>query len=199
MPRASAPFLAALALSLTACSSTTADTSASTTTTPPPTETLIAMPAATTTASRSIRSEVAAWTGAADPSEVAGLFAQASWAMDTSTDRSPTDAQRRSAAYAMPQLAQELTSGGPIGGGGAQWTQLVAHHGWTTVATSARPAQDAPDTATTKTRQVTTTIIAHGDDGWTSATIYPPQVVFVQLVPAPGGGWKVSRATSAPQ
>lgn len=155
---------------------------------------------ATTTNGRSRpRGAAAPWTATADPSTVAAAYAQAAWTMDTATDRSPTDAQHRAATYAMPSLAQALTTGGPVGGGGAPWAQLASKHGWTTATTEATPAQDAPDTPTTKARQVTTTITAHGDGGWTSTTLYAPQVVFVQLVPAPGGGWKVSRAISAPQ
>ncbi|WP_432565021.1 hypothetical protein [Kineococcus sp. SYSU DK003] len=137
------------------------------------------------------------WTVEDDPSIVAEKFAQASWQMDTTTDTSPVDAQHRSATFAAPELAEALTSGGPLGGGGAAWAELTGHAGWTTAQAVALSAVDNPDTATVAAREVTVTTTAHGADGWTSTTTYPEQVLYLTLSPAPDGGWLVTETTSA--
>jgi len=67
------------------------------------------------------------------PDGVAAAFAAATFTYDTALDRSPYDAQVRSAVYATPAFAAVLKQ--PLQqGGGAEWNTLAAHHGYTTVA-----------------------------------------------------------------
>jgi len=67
------------------------------------------------------------------PDAVAAAFAATTFIYDTALDRSPFDAQVRSAVYATPGFAVVLKQ--PLQqGGGAQWNTLAAHHGYTTVA-----------------------------------------------------------------
>ncbi len=144
------------------------------------------------------RGGVAEWSAADTPDQVAGKYAAMTWAVDTVTDQGPIAAQYRAAQYATEDLAHQLQSGGPANGGGASWSTLAAHHGWTTAAVEVTSTPDAPDTPTAKFRQVVVSITAHGAAGWTDPHLYPAQVMFVQLSPA-SSGWRVSASTASPQ
>jgi hypothetical protein len=184
-------------------SSTTSSTTSTTSTTQPGTTTPGSASPAATGAARQVPATAhlpaLTWTPADDASTVAQRFAQASWQMDTATDTSPIEAQHRAAVFAAPTLADALTSGGPLGGGGAAWAELSTHAGWTTAEAEAVAAPDNPDTAMVAARQVTVTVTAHGDGGWSSTTTYGQQVLFLTLSPAPGGGWLVTDTTSTQQ
>lgn len=184
-----------------------ADTSSTATSSTPETPPSTATPGGTSTAVTGDARQVPAtthlsaltWTATDDATTAAQRFAQASWQMDTADDTSPVQAQRRAAVFATPTLADALTSGGPLGGGGAAWAELRTHAGWTTAEATAVAAPDNPDTATVAAREVTVTVTAHGDNGWSSTTSYGQQVLFLTLSPASGGGWLVTDTTSTQQ
>jgi len=122
---------------------------------------------------------------------VGAAFAVATFAYDTAIDVSPSDAQRRSAEFAIPTYAAALRT--PLAqGGGARFTELAAHHGYTTVALvvnhdDGRP----PDTATSAVRSWTETSTGHGTDGWSGPM--GSAVLFVTLTrPAAVGPWRVA-------
>jgi hypothetical protein len=183
----------------TAASSTTSSTSETQPSTVTPGSTSPATPVTARQLPATTHLPALTWTATDDASTVAQRFAQASWQMDTTVDTSPIEAQHRAAVLAGPTLADALTTGGPLGGGGAAWTELRTHAGWTTAEGAVVAAPDNPDTATVAARQVTVTITAHGDDGWSSTTSYGQQVLFLTLSPAPGGGWLVTDTTSTQQ
>lgn len=116
--------------------------------------------------------------------------------MDTRLDHRPNDAARRAAAYATPRLGSRLLSNEPIGAPGVRWTELVRHHGWSTVASQLGGIGEAtPTTATSATRAVTPIPTDHGDDGWISHPD-PPGTYIVVLNRTPGGKvWTVSSYT----
>ncbi len=79
------------------------------------------------------RGEVGNAVDGQSPDAVAAAFAGTTFTYDTAIDRSPFDAQVRSAVYATPAFAAVLKQ--PLQqGGGAQWNTLAAHHGYSTVA-----------------------------------------------------------------
>lgn len=156
---------------------------------PPPPATTVGVP----------RGAAAPWSTQDTPDQVAAKYAAATWTLDSTRDGGPNAGLIRAAAYATPDLAGQLTRGGPTAGGGAAWASLAARHGWTTASAEVASTPDAPDTPEVKSREVIVTITARDDGGWTDATLYPQQVIFVQLTPDPIGGWRVSASTSAPQ
>jgi len=183
----------------TAASSTTSSASETQPSTVTPGSTSPATPVTARQVPATTHLPALTWTAADDATTVAQRFAQASWQMDTAVDTSPIKAQHRAAVFAGPTLADALTSGGPLGGGGAAWAELRTHAGWTTAEAAVVAAPDNPDTATVAARQVTVTVTAHGDDGWSSTTCYGQQVLFLTLSPVPGGGWLVTDTTSTQQ
>ena len=105
-----------------------------------------------------------------DASSVAASVMQTFATTDTRIDTTPFDAERR----ALPLLGDPLAAAlrVPVGGNGgsnAAWTQLYAHHGWTT-ATATVVALDVPDatgdTTTLAVRQLAVATTAHGANGW---------------------------------
>lgn len=173
-------------------------TATSRTATPAATTATLAPTGTATASGVSPRGGQAAWSPTDTPDQVAVKYASATWTSDTRIDTGPGAGQERAAQYATDSFAQQLAGAGDIGGGAA-WSALASRHGWTTAESQAAATPDAPDTPTEKYRVVTVTITAHGDDGWVDPNLMPPQVMFVQLAPNPGGGWRVSASTSAPQ
>lgn len=116
--------------------------------------------------------------------------------LDTRLDTRPNDAARRAAAYATPKLRSQLLSGEPTGPPGERWTELVEHHGWTSVTSQLGGlGESPPTTATTATRAVTPTPTDHGVDGWISHP-NPPGTYIVVLDRAwKGRTWAVSGYT----
>jgi hypothetical protein len=126
--------------------------------------------------------------------EVAGSFAAASFTYDTAIDVSPHDAQVRAAAYATPTYARTLRAPVPSTGD-AQFTDLAAHHGFTTVALAPN-ADDGrpPDQLRSAARSVTVTPTGHGDNGWTQPL--PPRVMYVLLTrDGPTSPWQVDQVS----
>ena len=140
------------------------------------------------------RSPQLSWSDTADPDVIAATFVAATWQMDTSIDTSPTQAQQRAAQLATESLAATLAQA-PVSTGGAAWSDLTSRGGWTSVEASATSTPDAPDSDTQRYRLVNATITAHDGSGWTSATLFPPVVVYVSLVPD-GASWRVEDATT---
>ena len=114
----------------------------------------------------------------ASANEVAVAAVVAMWTMDTTTDTSPLDAQRRAATWLAPNLAAATEQTETISGG-AWWTELAAHRGTTTVdAHLATEAGQPPDTTTLAYRSIAATITPTGTDGWHGQ----PWIVTTRLV-----------------
>jgi len=128
------------------------------------------------------------------PDGVAGAFAAATFTYDTALDRSPFDAQVRSAVYATPAFAAVLTQ--PLQqGGGAQWNTLAAHHGFTTVAlTENHDDGRPPDQLGAAARAYTVTTTGHGDNGWTAPLDSQTMYVFLTRT-GTATPWQVSRVS----
>lgn len=107
-----------------------------------------------------------------DASAVAVAVMRVFATQDTVLDTTTVDAERR----AVPLLGAPLAAAvqAPLfgnGGGGAAWTVLTAHHGWTTATATAVPMSDVPDqtgdSPTLAVRQVDVTSTGHGTGNWT--------------------------------
>ncbi len=129
------------------------------------------------------------------PDGVAAAFAAATFTYDTALDRSPYDAQVRSAVYATPAFAAVLKQ--PLAqGGGAQWNTLAAHHGYTTVALTAnhddgRPPDQLGSAARAYTVATTT---GHGDNAWSAPLDSQTMYVFLTRT-GTATPWQVSRVS----
>lgn len=103
-----------------------------------------------------------------DAGAVAAVFAADTLTYDTALDRSPFDAQARSARWATPAYAQILRTPLPNTGNNG-FTILAQHHGYTTVTVTANHDDgQPPDQLTTAARSFTLTATGHGDSGWTA-------------------------------
>ena len=132
--------------------------------------------------------------GSADA--VAAAFVVRLELVDTRLDHRPNDAARRAAAYATPRLRSRLLSGEPIGPTGERWTELVRHHGWSTVTIELGGiGEDPPTTATSAIRAVTPIPTDHGDDGWISHPDPPGTYLVMLSRTLKGTGWTVSSYT----
>jgi hypothetical protein len=125
-----------------------------------------------------------------DPDAVADAVAAAMHTYDTRLDLSPTDATRRARSLLSARMAAAVASPMP-GGGGADWLDLAAHDGYTTVTVErVEEAGAPPDTATEAYRQRRVRVTMHGDDGWTQ----PARLshVFITLTRASSSDpWRV--------
>ncbi|NYJ76461.1 hypothetical protein [Allobranchiibius huperziae] len=108
-----------------------------------------------------------------DASAVAASVMRVFATQDTALDTTTLDAERR----AEPLLGAPLAAAVKLpltgnGGGGAAWTVLTAHHGWTTAVAKTVPMTDVPDqtgdSPTLAVRQVDVTSTGHGTGNWTS-------------------------------
>ncbi len=129
-----------------------------------------------------------------DPDSVAQAFATVTFTFDTALDRSPFDAQARSATYATPTFAATLTR--PlVQGGGQEWNTLVAHHGFTTVALAANNDDGRPpDELRAAARGYTVTVTGHGDAGWTQTV--DTEAMYLYLTRTGGTSpWQVDRVS----
>jgi len=140
------------------------------------------------------RGAVPAPVSSGDPDAVAAAFADTTFTYDTAIDRSPFDAQVRSAVYATAQFATQLRR--PlVQGGGAEWTALAAHHGYTTVALT--PNVDdgrPPDQLRAAARSFTPAVTGHGDGGWVQ--LWDSQTMYVFLTRTGAQAlWQVDRVS----
>lgn len=140
------------------------------------------------------RGAVPAPVSSGDPDAVAAAFAGTTFAYDTAIDRSPFDAQVRSAVYATAQFATQLRR--PlVQGGGAEWTALAVHHGYTTVALT--PNVDdgrPPDQLRAAARSFTPAVTGHGDGGWVQ--LWDSQTMYVFLTRTGAQAlWQVDRVS----
>jgi len=128
------------------------------------------------------------------PDGVAAAFAAATFTYDTALDRSPYDAQVRSAVYATPAFAAVLTQ--PLAqGGGAQWNTLVAHHGYTTVALTVNHDDGRPpDQLGSAARAYTVSSTGHGDNAWSAPLDSQTMYVFLTRT-GTTTPWQVSRVS----
>jgi len=129
-----------------------------------------------------------------DPDSVAQAFATVTFTFDTALDRSPFDAQARSATYATPTFAATLTR--PlVQGGGAEWNTLAAHHGFTTVGLAANNDDGRPpDQLRAAARGYTVTVTGHGDAGWTQTV--DTEAMYLYLTRTGGTSpWQVDRVS----
>jgi len=140
------------------------------------------------------RGGVAAPVDGQSPDGVAGAFAAATFTYDTALDRSPFDAQVRSAVYATPAFAAVLKQ--PLQqGGGAQWNTLAAHHGFTTVALTANHDDGRPpDQLGSAARAYTVATTGHGDNGWTTPLASQTMYVFMTRS-GTATPWQVARVS----
>ncbi|MFF9483024.1 hypothetical protein [Streptomyces sp. NPDC014733] len=101
-----------------------------------------------------------------DATAVAKAIAEVAFTYDTQLDRTRADAQRRTARWLTPAYAKTAL-GQPVAPPGANWDQMAAHHGYTTV--TARQAHDtAPaGTPTSAYRQFEVTVKFRGRGSWT--------------------------------
>jgi hypothetical protein len=129
-----------------------------------------------------------------DPDPVADAVAAAMYTYDTRLDLSPADATRRARSLLSARMAAAVASPMP-GGGGAEWLDLAAHDGYTTVTVErVEEAGAPPDTMTEAYRQRRVRVTAHGDDGWTQ----PARIIhlFITLTRASSSDpWRVDGAT----
>jgi len=140
------------------------------------------------------RGHVAVPVDGQSPDGVASAFAAATFTYDTALDRSPDDAQVRSAVYATPAFAAVLKQ--PLQqGGGAQWNTLTAHHGFTTVAlTENHDDGRPPDQLGAAARGYTVATTGHGDDGWSTPLDSQTMYVFLTRT-GTATPWQVSRVS----
>ena len=126
-----------------------------------------------------------------DATALAAAAVTTDWTWDTDLDTSPADAQRRSAAWLTPEYAAQVQTQAPVSAPGADWTQLAAHHGYTTVKLARAYDDPSPDTPTSAWREYRVTVSEHGRDGWTGpSTVY---VQFAHLVRSDASAvWRVS-------
>lgn len=157
-----------------------------------------ARPSETVTATP--RAPVPAPVDPTDANSIGTAYAATSWTFDTTTDHSPTDAQRRAASYATASLAAQLRQASPIAATGAAWDSLAARHGWTTVEASTAASPDAgPDTPTNTVRQATLHITSHDDTGWSDPSLFPPIVMFEHLTRTdPHAAWQIDSSSATP-
>jgi len=138
----------------------------------------------------------------ADPTAVGEAFTAATFSYDANIDVSPADAQRRSMQFATPSYAAKLQGSGTQPGG-AQWSTLTDHLGYTTptltdhlgyttpTLTENHDGGRPPDTPTTAVRSWAVTITGHGADNWTAPM--GTALVFVSLTrTSPTTPWQVS-------
>lgn len=126
----------------------------------------------------------------ANPTAVAEAFAAATFSYDTAMDRSPSDAQARSAPFATPSYGAQLRQ--PLAqGGGARWNDLEAHRGYTTVSVAGnRDDGRAPDTPGTAVRSFTVATTGHSPDTWSAPM--GSVLLFLSLVRASAASpWQV--------
>ncbi len=131
---------------------------------------------------------------ASDPDGVAQAFATVTFTFDTALDRSPFDAQARSATYATPTFAATLKR--PlVQAGGQEWNTLAAHHGFTTVGLVANNDDGRPaDQLRAAARGYTVTVTGHGDAGW-SQTV-DTEAMYLYLTRTGGTSpWQVDRVS----
>jgi len=128
------------------------------------------------------------------PDGVASAFAAATFTYDTALDRSPFDAQVRSAVYSTPAFTAVLKQ--PLAqGGGAEWNTLVAHHGYTTVALTANHDDGRPpDQLGAAARAYTVATTGHGDAGWSAPLDSQTMYVFLTRT-GTATPWQVSRVS----
>ncbi len=128
------------------------------------------------------------------PDGVASAFAAATFTYDTALDRSPFDAQVRSAVYATPAFAAVLKQ--PLQqGGGAEWNTLAAHHGFTTVALTVNHDDGRPpDQLGAAARAYTVTTTGHGDNAWSAPLDSQTMYVFLTRT-GTTTPWQVSRVS----
>ncbi len=127
----------------------------------------------------------------ADPTAVGEAFTVATFSYDANIDVSPADAQRRSMQFATPSYAAKPQGSGTQPGG-ARWSTLTDHHGYTTPTLAenhdgGRP----PDTPTTAVRSWAVTITGHSADSWTAPM--GTALVFVSMTRTSlSAPWQVS-------
>jgi len=128
------------------------------------------------------------------PDAVAAAFAGTTFTYDTALDRSPYDAQVRSAVYATPPFAAVLKQ--PLQqGGGAEWNTLVAHHGYTTVALAVNHDDGRPpDQLGAAARAYTVTTTGHGDNAWSAPLDSQTMYVFLTRT-GTTTPWQVARVS----
>ncbi|GAB2938861.1 hypothetical protein GCM10027047_39050 [Rhodococcus aerolatus] len=115
-----------------------------------------------------------------DADQVAAAFATATFTYDTAIDVSPHDAQVRSAVFADPTFSTVLTAPVPSTGD-AEFTELAAHQGYTTVTLAPNTDDGRPaDQLRSAARSFRVTPIGHGTDGWTQPLT--SRVMYVFLV-----------------
>jgi len=128
------------------------------------------------------------------PDAVAAAFAGTTFTYDTAIDRSPFDAQVRSAVYATPSFAAVLKQ--PLHqGGGAQWNTLAAHHGYSTVALAVNHDDGRPpDQLGAAARGYTITVTGHGENGWNTPLDSQTMYVFLART-GTATPWQVARVS----
>ncbi|NYJ76533.1 hypothetical protein [Allobranchiibius huperziae] len=132
-----------------------------------------------------------------DASAVAAAVMQVFATQDTAIDTTTLDAERRASALLGSPLLQAVRA--PLsgnGGGGAAWTVLTAHHGFTTASAKTVPMSDVPDqtgdSPTLAVRQVDVTTTGHGTAGWTSKPTAAVWIVTCRRAAATGP-WRVTQ------
>jgi len=136
-------------------------------------------------------------TTAVDPmraDSVATAFATTTFTYDTARDVSEFDAQTRSARYATPAFAAQLTT--PLAQtGSATFTELAAHQGFTTVALKLNVDDgQPPDELRSAARSYTVTVTGQGNAGWTAPIDTTTVYVFLVRTEA-SAPWQVDRVT----
>ena len=128
--------------------------------------------------------------GTPGPDRVAAAAITALRTVDTTRDRTPSDAAARALPLLGGQLAADVAAAGPPSGSGADWALWAAHRAHTVV--TATPGADSgapPDTAAVVYRQYTVTVTPVGRDHWQGSAL--TYVVFATLTRGPAG-WRVT-------
>lgn len=133
-----------------------------------------------------------------DADQVATRVVRTTYTLDTRLDNSPQDGLRRATEWLTDKYAHTVEQPRP-GRGGADWTQLAGHDGYTTVTVqrSGEPDQHKANSSANNKRALKIRIAKityHARDG---RTLRRDQIAtFVRLVRIHGAGWRVTALTT---
>lgn len=126
-----------------------------------------------------------------NPDEVADAVATTMETFDTAIDLSSMDGSRRASHWLTPEYAATVAAPIP-GGGGADWLDLEAHEGYTTVTVRDATEMGQPeDTATEAYRSRSIKSSRQGRDGWVGDDVELTYFIFLER-PDETSPWKVS-------
>ena len=119
--------------------------------------------------------------------KVAEAFVTSAYTLDTRIDTNPQAGFARAAGWATADYRQYLVTA-PAGSAGAEWNDLAARQGWTTVTVAPVTVADKPaDTAQATIRSFRVTVTRRGESGVLGTQ---ERIVFV-VCTSTSSGWRV--------